>query len=315
MQTETLREFIVVAKRRNISQASRELNLTRSALSKHISSLERELGFQLFDRENALELTPEGECFYACAQDILERLDEGLARCRSLSGDTAPVRVQWSGLESHLPEPLLPSVKTPFTLVQYTAGKSNTESVASGDADIAFAYNLDAVPALADELRGEGLAWTALGEEPVSILMSRENPLASKAALSRSDLRNAKIMCGFGGASRNAELFISGIVGADLDAKLVQNPSLHSTSDLLFLYLGQELFFDFRKIVHHVCDCRSDVVAVDELDGQPIVCRTYLVYRAEAQNPNVHAFVAEVEALVAGRQENEDANDEALQEP
>ena len=50
MQIGTLREFVVLALRLDYAAAARELHMSVSSLSRHISALETEMGFQLFNR-------------------------------------------------------------------------------------------------------------------------------------------------------------------------------------------------------------------------------------------------------------------------
>ncbi|VUX15208.1 Hca operon transcriptional activator [Streptococcus pasteurianus] len=52
MDLEHLYEFAVLAESKNFSEAAEKLFISQSALSKHIKSLEQELGVPLFNREN-----------------------------------------------------------------------------------------------------------------------------------------------------------------------------------------------------------------------------------------------------------------------
>lgn len=62
------------------SAAARDLKLTASALSKLVSRLEDRLGARLLHRTTRrLQLTPEGEAFYARARKILAAMDEAEA--------------------------------------------------------------------------------------------------------------------------------------------------------------------------------------------------------------------------------------------
>ena len=62
----------MLAKTRNFSQAAQNLNMSQPAFSKHIISLENELGVKLFDRGiNPLSLTPAGEFFIEKAQKMV----------------------------------------------------------------------------------------------------------------------------------------------------------------------------------------------------------------------------------------------------
>lgn len=64
MDTELFVEFGMVAKHGNLSEAAKELNLTQSALSRHLNSLEQYAGTPLFDRStNPMRITRAGELF------------------------------------------------------------------------------------------------------------------------------------------------------------------------------------------------------------------------------------------------------------
>ena len=63
-----------------LSAAARELGLTPSALSKLVTRLEDRLGARLLQRTTRrLQLTPEGEAFYARSRRILADIDEAEA--------------------------------------------------------------------------------------------------------------------------------------------------------------------------------------------------------------------------------------------
>lgn len=64
--------FVLVAKYGNFSQASDSLYISQSSTSKYISSLESELGFQLFNRTNkSVTLTRFGQEFYPYAKALI----------------------------------------------------------------------------------------------------------------------------------------------------------------------------------------------------------------------------------------------------
>lgn len=65
MNTEYLKEFVVLAETKNFCEASDRLYMNQSTLSKHIKSLENELGINLFLRTTRrVELTNYGQTFY-----------------------------------------------------------------------------------------------------------------------------------------------------------------------------------------------------------------------------------------------------------
>lgn len=64
MNLETLRYFQYIAKYKNITRAAKHFYISQSTLSRNIMLLEKELGVQLFDRNNKqIELTEAGKVF------------------------------------------------------------------------------------------------------------------------------------------------------------------------------------------------------------------------------------------------------------
>lgn len=72
MDFKQLEAFISVAKLRSFSKAANAIYLSQPTISSHISSLEKELKIQLFDRTSKeVNLTPAGESFLQYANDII----------------------------------------------------------------------------------------------------------------------------------------------------------------------------------------------------------------------------------------------------
>ena len=73
MKIEKLYYFLSVAKHRNFTKAAQECHIAQPAISKQMLSLEKELGFQLFERKNRrVELTEAGEQFYQSISCLLK---------------------------------------------------------------------------------------------------------------------------------------------------------------------------------------------------------------------------------------------------
>ena len=76
-----LKTFITVANHSSFTGAAKELYIAQSAVSKHITQLEKELGVQLFLRDTRMvRLTAAGEGFYRDGVEILGRMEEAVAR-------------------------------------------------------------------------------------------------------------------------------------------------------------------------------------------------------------------------------------------
>jgi DNA-binding transcriptional LysR family regulator len=79
-----LEAFEAAARNLSFTRAAGELSLTQSAVSRAIASLEERLGFPLFERRHrALLLTERGQALYAATIELLEGLDETLAKLRT----------------------------------------------------------------------------------------------------------------------------------------------------------------------------------------------------------------------------------------
>lgn len=71
VNTERCREFVVLAQTCNYLQAADQLFISQSSLSKHIKSLERELGVELFNRTTRrVQLTEQGRVFLPFARKL-----------------------------------------------------------------------------------------------------------------------------------------------------------------------------------------------------------------------------------------------------
>lgn len=72
MDFKQIEAFISVAKLKSFSKAANQIFLSQPTISSHISSLEKELNIQLFDRTSKeVNLTPAGESFFNYAVDII----------------------------------------------------------------------------------------------------------------------------------------------------------------------------------------------------------------------------------------------------
>ncbi len=78
--------FLTVAKYRSFSEASRQLYVAQSAVSKQILALETELGMRLFDRDNkSVRLTAAGEVLYREWGSFSDWLDNTVEHAKQAS--------------------------------------------------------------------------------------------------------------------------------------------------------------------------------------------------------------------------------------
>lgn len=92
--TASLRLLLAVAERGSTAAAARAENLTQSAVSKRLKSLESAVGMALFRRTGrGLTLTHAGEVYLPYARIALEQIEIGKVRVRESAGATRPIRL------------------------------------------------------------------------------------------------------------------------------------------------------------------------------------------------------------------------------
>lgn len=93
MEFHQLKTFAEVARTRNLTEASRNLNTSQPAASAHIKALESELGIRLFYRTpKGMVLTKDGEKLLEKAQDILEAMSAFTTEAESMKVNTQAMK-------------------------------------------------------------------------------------------------------------------------------------------------------------------------------------------------------------------------------
>ena len=88
--------FVSAARTKSFSASARELHITQQAVSRHIRSLEEELGYPLFFRNTqAVHLTRAGEKMLRYFEEREQLLSDVMEHFRSRQ-DAPPLRIAWS---------------------------------------------------------------------------------------------------------------------------------------------------------------------------------------------------------------------------
>lgn len=97
MDTSIFKELVVLADLKSFSKTAEKLFITQSALSKHVSSAEKEAGFKIFDRSTThVELTESGKIFIEYAREAVDMYNLALNKGKN-STNTAPETVRLVG--------------------------------------------------------------------------------------------------------------------------------------------------------------------------------------------------------------------------
>ncbi len=168
------------------SKAAQVLGMSQPAVSKAIMTLERSIGFKLFDREKG-RMTPsaEGQLFFREVQVSLA----GIAKLRSAA---ARIRDYGSGdiriaCLSAFSTNLVPNAIARFHKRHPEIAVSLTVAASSVIRDMIAANQLD-IAITADEIDTTGIEAIAFAEVPAALALPPGHPLTSRQVITPADL-------------------------------------------------------------------------------------------------------------------------------
>ena len=178
MTIEQLKHFLVVARFLNISKAAEYLYLGHSTLSRHIASLEEDLGVKLLIRDNrSVQLTDAGKLMKENGPALLEAIKmfenevkkagsglHGTLTIASLNFYCQPLFNEYKKFRSSFPD-------INFLVNYYNYG-TICENVLREKADIGITYSFEAPEGLSQ------LEILKLFEERFCVVVHNEHPLA-----------------------------------------------------------------------------------------------------------------------------------------
>jgi DNA-binding transcriptional LysR family regulator len=183
-----LRYFLAVAETLHFSKAAAQLGMAQPPLSQQIRSLERMLGYPLFDRTTrGVRLTKVGQYFRERALDTVTKIEDDVEMARRLGrGQEGVLTVGFSGsvMLTTLPKAieryrrLHPKVQLQL---RELVTAEQTSSLLDGTLDLGF---------LRDGEPRDGLAMESILRERFIAVLPARHQLAGKAAIRPADLRN-----------------------------------------------------------------------------------------------------------------------------
>lgn len=192
MDVRRLNYFIVAAEERSISRAAERLHITQPPLTRHIQSLEDELGVSLFTRTNwGIELTQAGEALLIHARNINAHVELATEQIRLVAAGQAgriDIGVFGSAMLNTIPRILNhfaeahPHVKAVLNIAP--KGRQ-IEALHQGRILIAFDRYLPESPDITVEL---------VSTESILVAVNHLNPLAKEASVRIADLRDEPLI-------------------------------------------------------------------------------------------------------------------------
>ena len=195
MQLQQMRYVLAAAEKKSFSAAAKSLFISQPSLSQQIGNLEKELGIPLFIRHSkSVTLTDAGKQFVIQAQRILNQVDQLSDTMQKYSlQQSGTLRIGMLWIAGYLG---LSGVITdyhnlyPHITYHLKVEGSNTllKMLSAREIDAAFVISSDNI------LTEEDLYYQQLMDDRYMVILSAQNPLASKSSLTIQDLKDEKII-------------------------------------------------------------------------------------------------------------------------
>lgn len=223
MEIRHLRSFVVAAEGEHFRRAADILRLPQPAISRHIKSLEEDLGLALFERVGRrMRLSIAGRFFLEDAKRILQELDRASDRARRVaSGQVGTLRIGCNEPGSGYPVVLetmrafreaSPEVAVDLILMD---SLPQVDALRTGQIDAGFIYR--------DARTGDGLDFRCMAEEHLLLAVPQAHPLNRKRNIKLTDLRGEPlIFLARSIAQSFYDLLVASCVAQGLSPKIVQ---------------------------------------------------------------------------------------------
>ncbi len=194
MNTQQLESFIQVAENLNFARAAEALNVTTSAVSRQISSLEEELNTKLLHRTTkSVHLTPSGIIFYNDAKEILAKLQLTTQKIKH----RAEANIQLVSIgytdkaDTSLIVPLLQQCREQLPnlrpLLHIALPRLLLNMLIHDEIDVLFSFK-DDIP------MRENFIYYELAQIPICCVLSTGHPLSQREILTETELLSENIV-------------------------------------------------------------------------------------------------------------------------
>ncbi len=292
MDIERCKEFVVLARTRNYLKASEQLFISQSSLSKHIKSMEKELGVTLFTRSTRyVDLSPEGRVFLPYAQKIVRINYEMMAALSDVEDNelhvldigSIPVMVPYgiTGIMARYEH------DNPTERIQLYEGDADElrEMLRQGKLELAFIREWDGDAA--KDSGDEEFATVPFAEDQLVAVLPVDHPLAGHTKLKLGELADEDFLLLPKGSVMQALILDACAVEGFVPRVRYQGKRAENIIDLVGRGMGVSLLM--RKPAEYLAT--HDVVLVDI---EPTVTTEIKIYRLRSGEltPQAERFLA-----------------------
>lgn len=192
MTDRQLELFIIAASCKSFSKAANKSYVSVSSLVQQIDALEKDLGFELFIRNNrGISLSENGKKFHEAATKILEIYNSTIEECKKL------YKIKIAIAPEQIPDFLLKACKTfnidyPDCKIELIAKPYNEHLNAIENLECDCSIIAEPSKKFLKDLH-----FIPLYKDTYSFMVPFQHPLASKEIIELSDLNNCTIICGY----------------------------------------------------------------------------------------------------------------------
>lgn len=300
-------EFVELAKRLNITETARMLNMSQPTLSKHIISFEKELRLSLFERTgSAMRLTEAGNALLPFAYKILDAQSMFYEEARRIKSE-APARLSVTGLTDEtvvmaLLGRFITSAEseygTGFIQVRSCHHKRPIDFVKAGSIDVAFDYFEPS------ELDDDTVGAVIVGRCPWAAIVDAGHPFAGRASIDIEDLRHETLVRIEGAHVSEAWRFIERACLLNGFAPKTRRRYSMRLTDLLTLSstIGNDVLIAGVNFVKRIEAGLPSSCRVIELTGEATSFPLSALYHIGNFNPALDRFIDFMEADLAERE-------------
>lgn len=295
MDVERCKEFVVLAQTRNFLEASEQLFISQSSLSKHIKSLEHELGVTLLNRSTRrVDLSPAGRVFLPYAKRIardgyelqVALHDQEENERHILDIGSIPVMVPY-GITEILSIFEKNNISTRLQLFEGDADELK-EMLRKGKLELAFIREWDGEAS--KDTGDEEFSTVPYTDDHLVAVLPNDHPLANRDHISLGDLANEEFLLLPKGTVMHALILDACAVEGFVPQVRYQGKRAENIIDLVGRHMGVSLLM--RKPVSYLATQSVSLVEVEPT----ISTQIKVYYRRDAQlSPDALKFLEYVE--------------------
>lgn len=306
MDLRSIREFIVLAEDLNYSSASNRLFLSRSSLTKHIQSLESELGIKLFLRDShSVRLTKAGEMLAERFRTILQTFDDAVAEGRHIEREDGlglTIGYLFETASSYLPQACADYARIHEGQLSLSAMEVDDiqRGVAAGRLDVGLTSGDEGI-------LSENFSYRTVVRDSYGVMVPKDSPIALKEAVCVRDLEGGS----FFGPSKEQLPEAANIVEGYIRSASIDIEVAYRIQDIGSILPALRTGADGVLVVGHIVKRFQPDYAFVPLTDMPIAPIVALIWKKSREDADILDFV---ECVVRAEADTAAANEQPRSE-